>query len=92
MRNIKNNVMHVLANNQVVIEEEESNTFYSYNSCIASYNVMTSVLTLNENLWDYSNTTRKYFKEFINNFTELSFESKKQFLKEIDVNGNIEII
>ena len=55
--------------------------FISYNRIVADYNPSRNELTLYDDLWDFSNTTRKYFKRFINEFTDYSYLDKQQFLK-----------
>ena len=49
------------------------------------------MLHLNSDMWDYSNTTRKYFKKFINDFTNLTYDTKAKFLSLIDSSDNIVI-
>ena len=49
-------------------------------------------LILKGSMWDYSNTTRKYFKQFINSETPFTYENKAQWLKEIENNKNIEVL
>ena len=73
--------------NQFVINNEDGETvFQSYASKIATYK--NGVLFIG-NKWDYSVTTLKYFKQFVNDFTCFIYETKKQFEKEIGTNPDI---
>lgn len=78
-----------LANNQVIINMGDYSIFYSYESFIASYNHKTEELLLNKNMWDYSNTTRYYFKEFIEYHTNFRYDSKQKFIKLINSDEKI---
>ena len=75
--------------NQFILTDESKKVFQSYKTSICEWDFNTKTLVLNGDWWDYSNTTRKYFKKFINEETSLTYESKKQFLKEIEQNDNI---
>lgn len=71
--------------NFLVIKENYSNftslvKFYSYKSLIAVYDKNSKILNIT-NLWDYSQTTLKQFKNFINNFTCFDYKTKKEFAK-----------
>ena len=61
--------------------------FQSYNSEICEYDGVT--LTLFSSMWDYSNTTRKHFKLFINEETRFTYIDRKQWLKEVENNPYI---
>ena len=64
--------------------------FQSYESKIAEYNPDTGELYLNGNMWDYSATTRKYFKQFVNQETvHYQYENKSKWEKLIKNNPNI---
>lgn len=79
-----------LANNQVVINDTRNNVidFISYDTLIARYNLNTNKLTLNMNWWDYSKTTRTYFKEFINSYCNgYHYEDKKTFVNDYKIGG-----
>ena len=65
-----------LANNQVVIISDNSKAFFSYNTKIAEY--INEQLYLNLHYWNYSKTTLKYLKEFMNTYTPISYNTKKQ--------------
>ena len=77
--------------NQFVIETDTTVVFQSYNSRIAEYNK----LFANEHLkvfsdWDYSKTTMRHFKRFINEETSFSYVDSKQWRKEMKENPRIE--
>jgi hypothetical protein len=65
--------------NQFIIQDKDNVTFQSYDSKIATYNHATKELTLYGYMWDYSNTTRKHFSSFLNNFTCFQYDNKKAF-------------
>lgn len=77
--------------NQFVIDNDKETTFQSYNSEICSI-FDNRVLKLVSTMWDYSVTTRRHFKAFINEYTPFTYENKQQWLKEIESNDNIEVI
>ena len=70
--------------NQFIINDGENVTFQSYQSKIATYNKVDKTLKLYGTVWDYSNTTRKHFKTFINDFTCFGYDNKSQFIQSID--------
>ena len=53
--------------------------FQSYRSVIAIYNPITKKLFVNWNKWDYSKTTMKHLKMFINEYTCYRYDNKYQF-------------
>lgn len=73
--------MEILENKTNMVILENNNTFYlvSYKTTVASYNNITKQLNLNAIYWDYSQTTLKQVKYFINNYTCYYYESKKDF-------------
>lgn len=79
-------------NQYIIINDDGSITFQSYDSIIATVKDKT-VITLNfkdkKPLWDYSNTTRKHFKLFVNEYTAYKYIDKTQFIKLIKENENI---
>lgn len=77
--------------NQFIIREDKKISFQSYASDIAAYDEENKTLLLFNETWDYSNTTRNYFKTFINNFTRFKYEDRQQWLKEIEANKDITI-
>lgn len=77
-------------NNMLIFSNENQTYFVSYQTTIASYNEETRKLKINVNYWDYSQTTLKQLKYFINNYTCFKYETKKEFEKEIENNDNIE--
>ena len=76
--------------NYIIIKENYSNftslvKFYSYKSLVAIYDKNAKILNIT-NLWDYSQTTLKQFKNFINNYTCFEYKTKKEFEKIINTN------
>lgn len=77
-----------LANkNQFIIHYENGLAFQSYRSLIAVLSGDT--LLINWNKWDYSKTTLKHLKMFVNEYTPYTYENRQQFLKEIRSNEMI---
>ena len=67
--------------------------FQSYRSLIAIYDLSDGKLYLNWNKWDYSKTTLKHLKMFVNEYVfGYFFESKQQFLNTIKTNLNGKIV
>lgn len=76
-------------NNFTILKDNIKNLiFFSYNSHIATYDKENEKLYITI-LWDYSQTTLKQLKNFINNYTSFNYENKKQFEQEIYKNNNI---
>lgn len=75
-----------IANNQSILVLDNQLHFYSYGSYICSYNKDTHELTLNNDMWDYSNTTRKYFKKFLEEYTAIPYINKSKFVKMLSAN------
>ena len=86
--NMKSPRGHEVAN-QFILVSEDKTTFQSYKSVVCEWNRIKEVLYLYGSVWDYSATTRKYFKEFVNSETSLNYENKQKWLKEIENNINI---
>lgn len=90
-----------LANkNQFIIwyKDKDNNeivAFQSYRTLIAIYHhgdyreKRPDLLEINWNKWDYSKTTLKHLKMFINGYTSFNYDNKQQFLKEIMHNDDI---
>lgn len=78
-----NNKSYFLNNNHVVIDRADRVELYSYESFICYYDKENNTLHIN-NMWDYSNTTRKYFKKFVNDYTCFTYDSKARFLRLIE--------
>lgn len=76
-----------LETNQNVVIEQEEKTFFSYGQEIAIFK--NGTLKLKKDMWNYSKTTAKYFKIFINDFTNFNYTNRKNFEKEIKNNKNI---
>ena len=85
LKNINKIAVEQLENkNQFVItyENEQQQTlicFQSYKTLIAIYNQTTKELYINYPYWDYSKTTMKHLKIFINTYTIYGYDNKKQF-------------
>lgn len=88
--NMTNNKGRAVAN-QFIIFDGDNVTFQSYDSKIATLK-RPNTLVLEGFMWDYSNTTRKYFKRFINDFTGFYYDNKAQWVKEIEKKDNIEVV
>lgn len=80
------------ANQNIVTVDNKQVTFISYGTTIADYDIQNRILYLYGDMWDYSNTTRKYFKKFINYFTQFTYIDKKQFVKELECKNSKVII
>lgn len=61
--------------NQFVIHNENYYYFQSYESLIATYDIITKELTLYKD-WNYSKTTLKHLYIFINNYTNADLSNK----------------
>lgn len=82
--------MEILENekNMTIIENDGSLYLFSYNSKIAIYRKNCEWLDIGK-LWNYSQTTLKHFKHFINTHTNYTYESKQAFQKQIKENYKI---
>jgi len=89
MNELINSKSYFLNPNHVVISKENEVNLYSYNTFIASYNKEEEKLYLNSSKWDYSNTTRKYFKAFIEDFTPFNYDTKQKFIRTIELSEDI---
>lgn len=84
-----------IANNQVVVIEDNKKMFFSYGSYIASYeyndvnNTYTLTLT---SLYDYSKTTSKYLKVFLQDYCNLYYKDTKELKKLINEGGDSNVI
>lgn len=74
--------------NQFIIAGENTKTFQSYDSTIAEYNYGTRTLKVFDD-WDYGNTTRTYFKKFVNEETPFTYEDRQKWIKEMETNNRI---
>lgn len=94
-------VQQLLNKNQFVIYYEDMDcsfaskrsfrVFQSYTTLIAIYNPITKELKVNWSKWDYSKTTMKHLKVFINDFTCYEYENKAQFLNLITHHPMVEL-
>lgn len=85
----KNSSIITMANNQNILRLGDVFHLYSYDSYICEYNRLTNVLKLNSNMWDYSNTTRKYFKKFLEEYTDIPYVTKNKFMERVSLDENI---
>lgn len=71
--------MEILENEKNLTIIKDTNMYYlfSYNSKIAIYSDM-KYLDIGKK-WDYSQTTLKHLKHFINTYTAYTYETKSQF-------------
>ena len=91
VENIENGKGNKVAN-QFIITDTNKKVFQSYTTKIVTLDNIKGELVLNSDWWDYSNTTRKYFKQFINEQTLFNYEDKQQWLKEINKNDLIKVV
>ena len=80
-----------VAQEQVVVMVGSLIKFISYGTDIAYYNDNTGQLDVTED-WDYSSTTMKYFKQFIEDYTDHDYISAKDFREQLENNDKIELI
>lgn len=80
-----------VAQEQVVVMVGGLMKFISYSTDIAYYDDNTGQLEVTED-WEYSNTTMKYFKQFIEDYTEHDYISAKDFREQLKNNDKIELI
>lgn len=81
--------------NQFIIDHKRKKYFQSYDSLICifdEYNKKGKHLILIDNMWDYSNTTRKHFKLFINEYTYFRYQDKKSWLRFLEMKPKSVII
>lgn len=77
--------------NQFLITNETQKTFQSYNSKIAILSWINGNAYLRVfSDWDYSKTTMRHFKRFINEETPFNYGDSKQWRLEMKNNENIE--
>ncbi len=63
-----------------------------YNPELENPPIKIKKLYLINDVWDYSVTTRRHFKTFINQYTPFRYENKAQWLKEIKQNDKIKVL
>lgn len=69
--------------NQFIITDGSRVAFQSYDSLIAEYDREAGKMELHSE-WDYSRTTLKYFKQFIEDETPFIYDTKAKFEKYLD--------
>ena len=75
--------------NQFVINYDDVVVFQSYRTLIAVWSYSEHKLYINWCYWDYSKTTMKHLKIFINDYTSMRYENKQQFMKFIISNDKV---
>ena len=65
--------------------------FQSYATLIALWDQKEKILYINWSMYDYSKTTLKHLKIFINNYTSFDYESKNQFTKLILTSDHVKL-
>lgn len=83
-----------IANNQIVFTSDNELKFFSYGSFIASYKWLGSnqkELTLS-NLYDYSRTTSKYLKIFLNEYCYFYYDNTNELRKMIKKGGRDNVV
>ena len=97
LKDVSKIAVEQLANkNQFVITYENEQKqklicFQSYKTLIVIYNQSTKELYINYHYWDYSKTTMKHLKIFINTYTIYGYDNKKQFADFIASTSNEKI-
>ena len=79
-----------IANNQIVVIEDNKKMFFSYGSYIASYeynDIDTYTLTLTS-LYDYSKTTSKWLKVFLQDYCNFYYKDTKELRGLIEKGGD----
>ena len=83
----KTNVVQLHNKNQFVIRYNNCGDpcfsaccFQSYATLIAIYISQEKILYINWSMFDYSKTTLKHLKLFINEYTPYNYENKQQFV------------
>jgi len=71
-----------MANNQYIIDVGNLVIFQSYTTMIACYDSGSGKLYLDP-YWEYSKTTMKYFKRFLEEETRIEYGTKKDFEKRL---------
>ena len=77
--------------NQLLISHGTKIAFQSYASCIAVYDMYTGEMKVGPD-WNYSSTTSRHFKLFVNNKTRFLYETSEKFRKEMERNPKITFV
>lgn len=89
LENLINSNIDIIGANQTIVDIGDYKAFYSYDKLIATYKKSERKLYLKNDMWDYSNTTRKYFKKFVDNYTTFAYDTKAKFLNLISSDDNV---
>ena len=88
---VKIKVVQLANKNQFAIYYKDNDrrlvAFQSYDTLICW--LEGNKLYINYSMWDYSKTTSKHLKIFINEYTMFNYENRLQFAKEMANNDNI---
>lgn len=80
-----------IAQNQFIVTDGAMFTFHSYESIICVYHRPSATIVVDKK-WNYSNTTRRYFYQFLREYTGHNVRSKKDFLQLVKTNNLITLI
>lgn len=89
--NMTNDNQKPIANQFILIGAyggEECIAFQSYKSVCAVFIKQTNTLILGKH-WDFSPTTTRYLKKFINEFTTFVYDNKRQFFSCVMTDNDI---
>ena len=85
---VKVSVEQLANKNQFVINckinDNRAICFQSYQTLIAVYYPANKIMFVNYHYWDYSKTTSKHFKMFVNEYTHYRYESRLEWLKTME--------
>lgn len=76
VRNIISTRSNRAVANQYIIKTDKATYFQSYHSIIAKVDETSGKITLSQ-YWDYSNTTRKYLYQFLNDYGYVGMNKAK---------------
>lgn len=74
-----------IAQNQFVVTDGSMFTLHSYKSVICVYHRPSATIVVDKK-WNYSATTRRYFYQFLREYTGHNVRSKKDFLRLVETN------
>lgn len=85
----KNNILIIKEKKQVFQDNLASDftiilKLYSYNTLVCYYDIENNNLILVKDIWRYSQTTNKHFKHFLDNYTNIIYKNRQDFIKAIE--------
>lgn len=85
----KNNILIIKENKQVFQNNLASDftvilKLYSYTTLVCYYEIGNNNLTLIGDTWRYSQTTNKHLKYFLDNYTNIIYKNRQDFIKAIE--------